>query len=189
MHHASSHNPGTTTISGPLENDGTIIVAGGTLDLQGPVTGNGTFDVENGGRLILASQVGGGETVDLSKGTAEFLGLAGSPSFTAAGPVYTSLMTITGLTAHSVIQIDGEAHGIYNGSMSALLFNNVTPNGLDLGLSATEGEPEWLVHLAGPYTPDEFHLTASGGAPVGGGYPTGNNAIITFTPTVPGHDG
>ena len=71
----SSTISGAGTISGTVSNDGSIIAAGGTLVVTGPVSGNGSLIVDQGAVLVLEGAVSAGETV-------RFAGTTGTLSLT-----------------------------------------------------------------------------------------------------------
>ena len=60
---------GSGALIGDVVNKAEITAAGGTLDIQGKVTGNGTLAVGSGATLELDSKVGGGNTLQFTANT------------------------------------------------------------------------------------------------------------------------
>ena len=73
---------GTSTIEGPLTNDGTIQVSSGTLDLAGVISRQGALDILTGGTLEAGAQVSRQQSLDFVDG-AGTLSLDNASSFHA----------------------------------------------------------------------------------------------------------
>ena len=140
-------------MSAPVDNDGGIVEALGSLTLTGAVTGAGTFEI-NGNTLTFGSSVAGGTVVfGATTGT---LALGDVADFHAAISGFTGsdMIDMTNITYSS----SGE-HVVWDqttGLMEVLNGNNTI---------------EASLHLDGAYTTANFSLASDSGSGAPGGQP------------------
>ena len=141
------------TVSAPVDNDGGIVEALGSLTLTGAVTGAGTFEI-NGNTLTFGSSVAGG-TVDFGATTGT-LALGDVADFHAA---------ISGFTGSDIIDLTNIT---YSSSGEHVVWDQTT--GLMEVLNGNN-TIEASLHLDGAYTTANFSLASDSGSGAPGGQP------------------
>jgi len=133
---------GSLTFAGPLVNTAAIVTDGGTLTVEGAVTGAGHFDI-NGGTAIF--QQAFSDTVDFAGASVLELSHAYSGKVTGLSAAGTNAIVLLD------VAFEGVTTAAYSGS---------TTSGV---LTVTEGASTAAIHLKGDYTPGSFVLSQAAG--------------------------
>jgi T5SS/PEP-CTERM-associated repeat protein len=127
---------GSGTITGDVADDGTITAAGGTLVINGDVTGNGFIEIGDGATVEIDGSVGSGVTIDYESGAGSLV--LGSPSDfdgTIGDAQYGDTITLNGVDA-SEVSVVGDP---------LLDVDETDGADLDLSVAANSTDGTWLI--------------------------------------------
>ncbi len=162
--------------SGSIVNNGSMVVSGGTIDLENPVTGAGSIQVGGNGTAKIGNAFAAGQTVSITAGTLEFgvVNPSTSPAWaTNPGMQFLSQISFAGASnptyASSTEQLKFDG-AWFNGAGDSVVLSNLQPGKAEM--TVFEGNVKIFDGtIAGHYDQPEFTLSH-----------VGADAYVTFKP-------